>query len=129
MAGMPQTKINVCAGKGSKLVAWACPLLLIALGARPGFSQTRPTEKPFSLAHFRPEQIDINDRSPSLPKELVAIAGKNRGRSNDWIRSLSFSPDGKAIELGNLVLEVGIKSRPPEEESNESVGSILAGSC
>jgi eukaryotic-like serine/threonine-protein kinase len=36
---------------------------------------------------------------------------------------------GDQVELGNLVLEVGIKPRPSEEESNEPVGSVLAGSC
>jgi eukaryotic-like serine/threonine-protein kinase len=34
---------------------------------------------------------------------------------------------GDQVELGSLILEVGIKARSSEEESNESIGCVLAG--
>ncbi len=80
--------------------AWthfASALLLVAFGIQTGQAQNKTDNKFFSLQHFKVEQIDVDDRSPSLPKELVAIAGANRGRGASWIHCITFSPDGKRI--------------------------------
>jgi WD40 repeat protein len=72
-------------------------LFLLGLGIESAQAQDKRHEIPFSLDHFRAKQIDPEDRSPSQPKELVAVVGTNRGRRGDWVRGLAFSPDGKRI--------------------------------
>ncbi len=71
--------------------------LFLGFGIQYTQAEDRSNAKPFSLNHFKAEQIAPEDRSPSQPKELVAIVGANRGRRGGFIRCLVFSPDGKRI--------------------------------
>jgi WD40 repeat protein len=82
--------------RGRKLAIWILPFLVIEVGIQSAPAQTKD-EKPFSLSHFNPDNIEVDDRCSSLPKELVAIAGTSRGRNSGWIHCIAFSPNGKQI--------------------------------
>jgi len=89
--------------------------------------QDSSKEKPLSLSHLNAGEIGAEERSPSLPRELVAIAGTNRGRFWGMIYSCAFRPDGKRIAVGGnkkrvLIFDtatlreiatVGSAARPP----------------
>src|SRR5205807_4580517 len=87
----------------SARLAWGNLLsafLIFALGIESAQAQSNSQEKPLSLNHLNADEIDVADRAPSLPREVVAIAGTNRGRYWGMIYSFAFSPDGKRIAVG-----------------------------